>query len=148
MARRLSEIADQLEPTVVTPGPDRLHELGHGAFARALIESRREIGRFFPEELFADPARDLLLELFIAAESGNRTPVSSACIAAAVPATTALRWLVNLKGRELIVYKDDPMDKRRSFVELTPDAIQQVRAYLASVSARLSRASPRPSARL
>jgi hypothetical protein len=59
---------------------------------RAVIRARRLRSRFFSEELFADPAWDMLLDLLQAEISHLRVPVSSLCIAAAVPATTALRW--------------------------------------------------------
>jgi hypothetical protein len=60
---------------------------------RAVIRARRLRTRFFPEHLFADPAWDMLLDLLQAEIAQLRVPVSSLCIAAAVPATTALRWL-------------------------------------------------------
>ena len=60
---------------------------------RSVIRARRLRARYFPEELFADPAWDMLLDLFQAEIAQLRVPVSSLCIAAAVPATTALRWL-------------------------------------------------------
>jgi hypothetical protein len=60
---------------------------------RAVIQARRLRSRYFSEELFADPAWDMLLDLLQAEIAHLRVPVSSLCIAAAVPATTALRWL-------------------------------------------------------
>jgi len=60
---------------------------------RAIIRARRLRSRYFDEELFADPAWDMLLDLLNAEISNMRVPVSSLCIAAAVPATTGLRWL-------------------------------------------------------
>ena len=60
---------------------------------RQVIRARRLRARYFSEELFADPAWDMLLDLFQAEIAHLRVPVSSLCIAAAVPATTALRWL-------------------------------------------------------
>ena len=57
-----------------------------------VIRARRLRARFFDEELFADPAWDMLLDLLQAEIAQHRVPVSSLCIAAAVPATTALRW--------------------------------------------------------
>lgn len=60
---------------------------------RAVIRARRLRARYFSEELFADPAWDMLLDLLQAEIAHLRVPVSSLCIAAAVPATTALRWL-------------------------------------------------------
>ena len=66
---------------------------------RAVIRARRLRARYFPEELFADPAWDMLLDLLQAEIAQLRVPVSSLCIAAAVPATTALRWLKTMVQR-------------------------------------------------
>ena len=53
------------------------------------------VGHFY-ESIFADPAWDMLLDLMEAEIEQPRVAVSSLCIAAAVPATTALRWLKTL----------------------------------------------------
>jgi hypothetical protein len=52
---------------------------------RAVIRARRLRARYFSEELFADPAWDMLLDLLQAEIAHLRVPVSSLCIAAAVP---------------------------------------------------------------
>ena len=62
-----------------------------------------------------------------------RVPVSSLCIAAAVPATTALRWLKTMTQQGLFVRRADPHDGRRVFVELAPGASRAMRAYFAEV---------------
>lgn len=100
---------------------------------RLVIRARRLRSRFFPEELFADPAWDMLLDLLQAEISQLRVPVSSLCIAAAVPATTALRWLKALVGQGLFVRRADPHDGRRVFVELAPETSQALRRYFAEV---------------
>lgn len=100
---------------------------------RNVIRARRLRVRFFPEELFADPAWDMLLDLLQAEIAQLRVPVSSLCIAAAVPATTALRWLKTLVSQGLFVRRADPHDGRRVFVELAPEASQVLRRYFAEV---------------
>jgi DNA-binding MarR family transcriptional regulator len=62
-----------------------------------------------------------------------RVPVSSLCIAAAVPATTALRWLKTMTAQGMLVRSADPHDGRRVFVELAPKASQALRRYFAEV---------------
>jgi predicted transcriptional regulator len=104
-----------------------------GETVRAVIRARRLRTRFFPEELFADPAWDMLLDLLEAEISQLRVPVSSLCIAAAVPATTALRWLKTLVQQGLFIRRADPHDGRRVFVELTPDTSNALRRYFAEV---------------
>jgi DNA-binding MarR family transcriptional regulator len=100
---------------------------------RGVIRARRLRSRYFPQELFADPAWDMLLDLLQAEIAQLRVPVSSLCIAAAVPATTALRWLKAMVQQGLFVRRADPHDGRRVFVELAPDASRALRQYFAEV---------------
>jgi len=100
---------------------------------RNVIRARRLRGRFFSEELFADPAWDMLLDLLQAEIAQLRVPVSSLCIAASVPATTALRWLKTLVSQGLFVRRPDPHDGRRVYVELAPDASHALRRYFDDV---------------
>ncbi|HEX5259794.1 MAG TPA: MarR family winged helix-turn-helix transcriptional regulator [Sphingomicrobium sp.] len=100
---------------------------------RTVIRARRLRARYFSEELFADPAWDMLLDLLQAEIAHLRVPVSSLCIAAAVPATTALRWLKTMVSEGLFIRRADPHDGRRVFVELAPDTSQALRRYFAEV---------------
>ena len=100
---------------------------------RSVIRARRLRGRYFPDDLFADPAWDMLLDLLQAEISQLRVPVSSLCIAAAVPATTALRWLKSMTDKGMFVRRADPHDGRRVFVELSREASVALRRYFAEV---------------
>ena len=100
---------------------------------RAVIRARRLRSRFFSEELFADPAWDMLLDLLQAEIAQLRVPVSSLCIAASVPATTALRWIKTMTEQGLFVRRADPHDGRRVFVELAPVASDAMRRYFAEI---------------
>lgn len=101
---------------------------------RSVIRARRLRARFFSEELFADPAWDMLLDLLQAELAQHRVPVSSLCIAAAVPATTALRWIKSMTDSGLFLRRADPHDGRRVFVELSPDASAALRGYFGELS--------------
>jgi DNA-binding MarR family transcriptional regulator len=100
---------------------------------RAIIRARRLRARYFQEELFADPAWDMLLDLLQAEISHLRVPVSSLCIAAAVPATTALRWLKTMVQQGIFIRRADPHDGRRVFVELAPEASRALHGYFAEL---------------
>lgn len=100
------------------------------ALVRRLIKLRRDRGRFFPDEIFADPAWDMLLDLIAAQLERKLVPVSSLCIAAAVPTTTALRWIRSLNEAGLFVRRIDNLDARRSYVELSETAAAAMLAYL------------------
>jgi len=84
---------------------------------------------------FADPAWDLLLDLYIAELRGPRLSVSDACVGARVPATTALRWLDHLHKAGAIDRIPDPRDKRRVMLQLTPCQLRRLDAYFDTVLA-------------
>jgi DNA-binding MarR family transcriptional regulator len=100
------------------------------ARVRELIRLRRRRGQFFDATLFADPAWDILLELYEAELAQHRLSISSVCIGAAVPSTTALRWINTLEKKGLVRRADDPMDGRRVFLSLTFGATEALSAYL------------------
>ena len=111
--------------------PDRL--------VRAVQAARRRRDALFSADLFADPAWDMLLELYALHLEQKRVSVSSLCIAAYVPATTALRWVAKLEEEGLAVRSEDTTDGRRSWIELSPEGIERMRRYfemlpLASIS--------------
>lgn len=85
---------------------------------RAVINERRLRERFLDPDLFGEPGWDMLLDLYAARLEHARVSVSSLCIAAAVPSTTALRWLRTLTQTGLVVRRADPRDKRRVFIEM------------------------------
>lgn len=143
----------QMAPVAVVGG----HVSGHGdgaelapeaavdlaQLARRRYSERRRRAKHFPESLFGEPAWDMLLDLYIAAEAGMDIPVTSACIAADVPATTALRWLQVLEAHGLVERRADPRDARRSLVKLTSDGYVRMATYLTS-DPRLTRRPQAP----
>jgi len=97
--------------------------------ARELYQNRRSRERHFDAELFADPAWDILLILYCASHSQQRLSVSSVCISAAVPATTALRWIGQLCRQELICKAKSPTDGRVTWLFLADQAGQRLDRY-------------------
>ena len=120
------------EPASVVAPAEEFHAISPDRI-RKIIRARRSRFRYFPEQLFADPAWDMLLDLLHAQMTQVRVPVSSLCIAAGVPATTALRWLKTMVSEGLIVRRSDPHDGRRVFVELTPEACTAMQEYFADI---------------
>ena len=128
---RLSTGPDSVpRPTELPPVAGDLPEIS-AEMVRTVIRARRLRSRYFDDEMFADPAWDMLLDLLQAELAQHRVPVSSLCIAAAVPATTALRWLKTMTQQGMFVRRADPHDGRRVFVELAPNASQSLRRYFA-----------------
>jgi DNA-binding MarR family transcriptional regulator len=99
----------------------------------AVIRARRLRSHYFSEDLFADPAWDILLNLFHADLCQRRVSVSRSCAAAAVPPTTALRWLKSMEKQGLIIRRNDPFDHRRVFVELAPDTSLALKRYFSEL---------------
>lgn len=103
--------------------------------ARQTYEDRRRRAKIFhSEDLFGEPAWDILLDLFIAAKERRRVSVTSACIGSAVPSTTALRWITILEKNGLLVREADPGDARRVYVKLSASGYAAMLEYFASAS--------------
>ena len=103
-------------------------------YVNAVLAARRRRRHFFDPQLFADPAWDILLEVYANEMAQTRISVSKLCYAAGVPATTALRWVNKLEKDGLLRRKDDPFDSRRSWIELTDAGSGAMRAYFESCS--------------
>lgn len=104
---------------------------------REIIKLRRMREEFFDSELFADPAWDILLDLLAAQLDNQKVSVSSLCIAAAVPPTTALRWIGAMTDGGLLTRTHDPDDARRIFIGLSPDTAERLQQYFADVGRRV-----------
>lgn len=113
------------------PGPAAAPALPNlpASKVRGAIRARRLRDQYFPSGLFADPAWDMLLDLFAAELEHLRVSVSSLCIAAAVPPTTALRWITSLTSHGLIEREPDLLDRRRAHIKLTARAGIAMRGY-------------------
>lgn len=143
LAEELQLIAEALQPQGGTaandPDPAELSEYTQltaeaqqdfADLAREIYRSRRTRARVFSDDaLFGEPAWDMLLDLFIAEAEGKQLSVTAACIGAAVPTSTALRWLVILEERGLVRRENDPRDARRVFLHLTSEGYARMTAY-------------------
>ena len=110
------------------PSPEQAR--ADAARIRRMIRARRLRTHFFRADLFADPAWDMLLDLMAARLEGKKVAVSSLCIAAAVPPTTALRWLGVLTEHGLVERVADPEDGRRVYVQLGEATARALGAWL------------------
>lgn len=98
-----------------------------------MVKERRKREDFLDSELFADPVWDLLLDLTSARLQNSPVTVMSACAAAQVPTTTALRYLRQLEKQGLVRRWTDPTDKRRVFVELCDETFEAMVGYFQSL---------------
>lgn len=104
---------------------------------RALLRARRLREQVVAADLFADPAWDILLDLMAARLEQTRVSVSSLCIAAAVPPTTALRWIRQLTERGLLKRQADPHDGRRIFIALSDEGATVVQRWFSESRSHL-----------
>ena len=93
------------------------------------LMARQQRGRFFKSNLFADPAWDMLLELYGASLTERRLTVSRLAERSGVPLTTALRWIATLETEGLIDRQNDRFDRRRTFLELSEKGSTGMSAY-------------------
>ncbi|WP_245646533.1 MarR family transcriptional regulator [Sphingomonas soli] len=145
MAERLRALADACDPRLVPARPDEgascasidapdAVPIAGSDIARRVriyLAARRRRDALLGSGWFADPAWDLLLDLLASHHERRRVSVSSACIAAAVPATTALRWISILVKAGAIRRIEDPADRRRVYVELAPELAAKLDSWVA-----------------
>ena len=135
----LSELQD-IPPNALSggglPPPNPLH-LQHGRsdeplFTWLAAEEYTERARrrhFFDTDLFAEPAWDILLDLYGAQMAGRNISITSCCTAAQVPPTTALRWIEQMSESGLLVREKDPDDLRRNWIRLSDTAHIAMKDY-------------------
>jgi hypothetical protein len=124
LSANIKRIADTLMPISV-----HSREVD-AAFVRSIVRARRLRDEYLGADLFADPAWDMMLDLLAARFEGRRVSVSSLCIAAAVPATTALRWISVMERQGVIVRHADPGDGRRVHLALADAVAGRLIAFL------------------
>lgn len=100
---------------------------------RDVIRARARRRTFFSADLFADPAWDILLELYACSDTQRQLSVSKLLFAIEVPQTTGLRWIANLEKEGLVIRTPDVMDKRRIYVRLSDEGFQKMNAYFADI---------------
>lgn len=98
--------------------------------ARAVLQTRRLRARHFNRVMFAEPAWDILLLLYLAESSEGRQTIGQLAELVETPLTTVLRWVGYLEKENLIERKDHPTDRRIVFVRLTEKGRGALDAFL------------------
>jgi DNA-binding MarR family transcriptional regulator len=101
-----------------------------GLLALKLYEARRGRDRIFNDELFGEPAWDMLLALYGLPHKGVMLGVTSLGHAANVPPTTGLRWQRVLFDEGLIERGPHVNDSRQQLVRLTAKGRMLLERYL------------------
>lgn len=98
--------------------------------ARRISQLRRKRDTMLAPIIFADPEWDILLDLFAEGGFGRIVSMSSLCIAAAVPTTTAVRCINAMIDQGVLIKSRDPNDARRVLVALTEETRRKIRSWL------------------
>jgi DNA-binding MarR family transcriptional regulator len=100
------------------------------AIAQEDYANRRRRDRIFRAGVFAEPAWDMLLDLYVQEHFGRAVSIQSLCVAAVVPPTTALRWIGRLVDRGLVLRTPSRHDNRVVHISLTADGRAGMEQYL------------------
>ncbi|WP_066719812.1 transcriptional regulator [Sphingomonas pituitosa] len=92
---------------------------GRLELARIILWGRALLEREVAQDLFADPAFNILLTLYVSRADGKDVSTSAACTASGVPTTTALRWINALARRGMIHKRSLATDRRFTYLELS-----------------------------
>ena len=103
--------------------------------ALQLYGIRRERQQYFDNDLFGEPAWDILLILYWAEMEQLRLTVSNVCEAAHVPPTTALRWISKLEADGMILRAPHPYDGRVFRLSLSCHAVERMNQLMDRVLA-------------
>lgn len=110
--------------------PDGMLSTARLTIAMAWINARTARDRSFDMDLFADPAWDILLDLYVNLCRDRAVSISDLYTACSTPPTTTLRWITILEKHELVSRRSDPTDRRRRYISLTAMAIDKMERTL------------------
>lgn len=149
IASRLAKLADELDRQERQEAEDNVssleefrrtaqkaksqHEEVTGVFAEAIYRDRQRRAKYLPAIPFAEPAWDMLLDLYFRTCRHERVSISNACTASGVPSATALRWIDILVDSNLVVREADAVDRRRIWLKPTDECMIQLKSYLSSM---------------
>jgi DNA-binding NarL/FixJ family response regulator len=102
-----------------------------------MVDARSSV---FGDAVMPEPAWEMLAELMSARLSGRHLSVTSLALASKSPMTTALRRIEDLIQGGLATRLADPADRRRTYIELTPEGVMRMQLFLESFS-RFARGS-------
>jgi DNA-binding MarR family transcriptional regulator len=103
--------------------------------ARRISQWRRKRDAILAPIVFADPEWDILLDLYVEAGCGRTVSLSSLCIAAAVPNTTAARAVNAMVADGVLTKSRDPEDARRVIIALSDSTREKMRTWLIQLAA-------------
>lgn len=138
-ARLMTRLAESTEAEVVGTAPSgRPKVVTRQALinaARHELADRQRRRQFLPEEMFGEPAWEMLLLLYVE-QQGTRLNVARLSANLGLAGTTTLRWLVYLEENQLIQREPNPIDQRTAFLKLTVKGVEALDMYFSEAALR------------
>ncbi len=133
IAERLDELLRAVSDTSVLAPPAGIKD-GILLAARRAWRARRERQRIFGELILADPAWDILLDLFIGRIEGRTVTPASLGVAIGSSEATILRWLAQLIEAGLAASVSASSSKSDRPLSLTDDGLNLMCDYFIRTS--------------
>jgi DNA-binding MarR family transcriptional regulator len=101
--------------------------------ARLLLDNRRKRVAIFGPQMFAEPAWEMILTLYV--EGGGRRHTQTSLVElSGASRSTGMRWIDYLVGEGLICREEHPTDRRRNFVSLSEQGRTLLELYLSETN--------------
>lgn len=141
---RLRRIRDELAAVESMVRDEQEKQISPAEIGTVLRAAREGIGRVFDPDLFADPAFDMLLFVFLEEEAGRSVETSACYRASGVPRTTAVRWINMLVSMGMFHSAPHPTDRRLALLSLNEETRASVRQWLDGLRPLVERIAARP----
>ncbi|MEG3088961.1 MarR family transcriptional regulator [Sphingomonas sp. PB4P5] len=115
-------------------GTDPLTPVNLVARARQQLAVRKARRRYFPADLFHEPAWEMLVALFIIYQTDHSMNVKALVSCSDAPATTSQRWIDHLHKSGLIDRVTDTVDRRRIDISLSDRGYDAMARYLSELA--------------
>lgn len=134
MGRKMLQLARGLSLSARHGSSDETAELQPIFYnlARDELAERQSRRKQFGQELFGEPAWEMLLHLYVARVEGISLATKAVLASSGAPSTTALRHLSLLEAKGLIRRMASQTDQRVILIELTEQALKKFQRYFLS----------------
>lgn len=136
---RLRRIRDELALVQSMVRNENEARIAPADIGRVVRSAREGIGQFFESSLFADPAFDMLLFVFLEEEAGRPVETSACYRASGVPRTTAVRWINMLVSLGMFESAPHPTDRRLALLSLSEPTREGMRQWLTALRPLIER---------
>jgi DNA-binding MarR family transcriptional regulator len=109
--------------------------LSHDRFAKVkfALKARTRRRLCFSSELLAEPAWDMLLDLYFFKLIQRPVSEGGLAVRVSVPESTAIRWMKVLEAADMIVRRVDPKEPARIGVTLSSKGLAAMDSYFAGL---------------